>query len=591
VTVRLKAAALVVASFVVAFVAVHFISHGVLIPSYASLETSHVHTSTAQAVHALGVRLEGLDATNLDWASWDNTYDFVLTLSPQYIDSNLVDGTFTALSVNAIVILDSSGGIVFAKAFDFDNDEPSEVPEDLVAHLTDDGYLAARLSAHETTSGVLSLADGIMLISTRPIMTSDETGPPHGSFVMAVFVSEQMLQDISNVTMLSVAGTPLRESAIGPDGVDVPPFAKPAGVEVTPLGPDLIEGSAVTRDLYGQPVYELSVRQSRDIYAEGQRTLTFLLTIIAAGGVALALLFLILLDRAILSRLSRLAANVRAVGEQPDFSGEVAVDGDDDIGFLAATINETLRALTTTHRQLEASHSELERTNADLKRTEQELGSTANQLRRLTRHLQSMREDEQAFVAKEIRDQVGQGLTAVKMDLAALQRATDRGDAPSTEFIQRMTALIDTLLDTVRRLSSGLHPSALEDLGLAEGFEWQLTEFGRERAIKTTFRIQGPASSVDASRALTLFRILQEALLVSAEDPATTEVSVSLDIENTYALLAIRDNGTTILDGAAGARREIGLSLIRERSEIFGGGITIDSSLETGTSIVVQLPL
>ena len=590
-TVRLKAATLVVASFVIAFVAVHFISHGVLVPSYASLETSYVHMGTAQAVHALGVRLESLDTTNLDWASWDDTYDFVLTQSHEYIDSNLVDGTFTALGVNAIIILASSGDIVFAKAFDFENDEPSEVPDDLVAHLTGEGYLAARLVAHESTSGVLSLTDGIMLISARPVMTSDETGPPRGSFVMGAFVSEQTLQDISNTTMLSVAGTTLRESAIGLDGADAPPFAEPSEVAVTPLGPDLIEGSTVILDLYDQPVYELSITQSREIYAEGQRTLTFLLTIIAVGGVALALLFLISLDRTILSRLSRLAANVRTVGEQADFSGQVAVDGDDDIGFLAATINETLRALTHTHRQLEASHSELERSNTNLKRTEQQLGTTANQLRRLTRHLQSMHEDEQAYVAKEIRDQVGQGLTAVKMDLSSLRRAAERGDTPSTAFIERITEVIDSLLDTVRRLSTGLRPSALEDLGLADGFEWQLAEFGRERAIKTTFRIRGPASSVDASRALTLFRILQEALLISAEDPATTEVSVSLDIETAYALLSIRDNGTTLLDGAAAARREIGLSLIRERSEIFGGGIAIDSSPETGTSIVVQLPL
>lgn len=590
-TVRVKAAALVVTSFVMAFFALHIISHAVLVPSYASLETQLVHTGIAQAVHAMGVRLDTLDDITHGWASWDNTYDYVLNRWTEYIDSHLVDGTFTAIRVNVIVILDESGNPIFAKAFDFDSDESMEVPGDLMSHLTQDGYIAARLESDEAMSGILSLADGVMLMSARPILTSAGTGPPRGSMVMGTLVSERMVQNISDMTLLSVSSSSLGESTIGLTGTDLPPFTSTTDIEVTPLSSERIEGSTVIHDFYGQPALRVSITQDRDIYAEGQRTLTFLLTIIAVGGAALSLLFLIVLDRTIFSRLSRLAANVRAIGEQPDFSGQVEVSGRDDIAFLATSINETLAALAHTHRRLESSHSDLERANADLKSAQLELSATANQLRRLTRHLQSMREDEQAFVAKEIRDEVGQGLTAVKMDLASLQRASARGDTPTPAFIERITEVVDSLLETVRRLATGLRPSALEDLGLADGFEWQLTEFGRERAIKTSLRTQGRASGVEPSRALTLFRILQEALLASAEDPATTQVSVTLEIENAYVLLVLKDNGTTILDGDASTRREIGLSLIRERAEIFGGGVTIDSSPESGTTIVVQLPL
>ncbi len=590
-TVRVKAAALVVLSFLIAFVAIHFISQNVLVPSYASLETRQVQTSVVQALQAMGARLNSLEDTDHDWASWDDTYDYVLTKSSKYISANLVDETFISVSVNAMVIIDASGDVVFAKAYDFENDESMDTPPDLLTHLTPDSYLGTRFAAGEAAGGILNLAEGVMLVSARPILTSAESGPPRGTFVMGTFVSERMMQEISDVTSLSVSVSPMGESIVKPTGTDAPPFTTSMEVAVTPLGPDSIEGTSIIDDFYGQPVLAVSLTQSRDIYAEGQRTLTFLFTIIAIGGAALSVLFLFALDRTILSRMSRLAARVRAVGEQPDFSGKVAIDGDDDIGFLARTINETLEALARTHRQLEDSHTKLERANADLEHAKQELGTTANQLRRLTRHVQSMREDEQAFVAREIRDEVGQGLTAMKMDLATLQRTYARGDVPAVGFLQGMTGVVDSLLETVRRLSTGLRPSTLEDLGLADGFEWQLAEFGRERAIKTSLVVQGPTGDVEDSRALTLFRILQEALLVCAEDPSTSEVSVSLAIENGYALLALKDNGTTVLTGEALSRREIGLSLIRERTEIFGGGLSIDSSSESGTSIVAQLPL
>jgi len=178
-----------------------------------------------------------------------------------------------------------------------------------------------------------------------------------------------------------------------------------------------------------------------------------------------------------------------------------------------------------------------------------------------------------------------------RQDLAALEKSSARGDVPTPAFLERMTGLLNSLLDTVRRLSSGLHPSMLEDLGLAEAIEWHLEEFGRSRAIKTTLKIQGPVGGVEASRALALFRILQEALLVSAEDATVTEVTVGLTIENRYALLAIQDNGAVAVEGDALTRREMGLTIIRERTEVFGGGVTIAGTPESGTTVVAQVPL
>ena len=382
----------------------------------------------------------------------------------------------------------------------------------------------------------------------------------------------------------------LRESLVLAEVAEARRFAVANDTSVTPLASNLVQGSVVLDDAYGEPVLLVSITRARDIYDEGQHTLAFFLSILVIAGVVVAGLALILADRAVFRRLSRLAAEVRSVGENPDFSGAVSVNGHDEIGFLAGTINETLEALARTHRQLRDSHKQLETATADLTRTQAELGISANRLRRLTRHLQTMREDERTVVANEIPDEVGQGLTALKMDLSVLERVVAKGEAVTPDFLRRMTEVVNSLLDTVRRLSSGLRPSMLEDLGLAEAVEWHLSEFQKERAVETTLRMHGPVGDVEASRALTLFRMLQEALLVIAEDASVTRVAVTLTIENRYALLAVQDNGTAVIEGDALSRREMGLGLIRERAEVFGGGVTIASIPGAGTTVVAQVP-
>jgi sensor domain CHASE-containing protein len=588
-TLRVKVAFLIVASFAIALIAIHFVAHNVLVASYASLEAQFVRTNVDQVWHAIDARRASLDATTNDWASWDDAYDFMETGSPDFIDSNMVDSTFSTIGVSIMVMLEPSGRARYAKAMDLTEEREVPAPSDLFAHLTPDGPVLSAALRGEAVSGLLSLNDGPVLISSHPILASDDSGPPRGMFLMAAFLGQDMVADIEEVTCLPLVLSTIRSSSPGAVLQQVPHPALEE-VAILPRGPNRVEGVFTLRDIYGEPVITAGVARERTVYAEGQRTLTFFLSVVAIGGLLVTALFLLLLDRTLLRRLSRLATEVQSIGEHPEFSGEITITGNDELSFLGHAINETLSALTRAHHQLADSNRSLEQTNAELKRAKQDLTSSAAQLRRLTRHLQTMREDERVLVANEIHDQVGQGLTAIKMDLATLQRANARGDAPSPEMLQRLSAVVDTLAETVRRLSTGLRPSMLEDLGLAEALEWHISEFGRERAMKTSLRIQGPAGNVEESRALAIFRILQEALLVCADDPTTSEVAVNVTIETRYALLAVRDNGAGISSGDLLSKREVSLGLIRERAEVFGGGVTFDTTAGSGTSIVAQVP-
>jgi len=591
VSVRLKTALFAAAALAVGLLSLYLLSWLVLTPSYANLEERFVHTNVEQGLGALEARLNALQSTNYDWSAWDDTYEFVQTGSSAYIDSNLSDASLANIGVHVIVFVNEQGDVVYAKAMDAGFVQQIDTPDDLRPHLAPGSLLLAHDNLDDVVYGVVGLAQGPMLICSRPVVTSAEEGPIQGTLLMGVYIDDIFVAEMEDTTRLSLALTPTGVSQPAqPGGYDGPRVAT-SSIAVTPTGGNTVEGSTSLFDIYGQLVARLTVTQDRTLYAEGQRTLRYFLAVIVVGGIALSLLFVALLDRTLLRRLSRLASQVQVYGQTGALAGHVSVAGDDEIANLAGAINETFSALSQSHANLTEAHQNLERTTGELKRTDQELRVTANQLRRLTRHLQTIREDERVLVANEIHDHVGQGLTALKMDLAALEKSSARGDVPTPAFLQRMTELLNSLLDTVRRLSSGLHPSMLEDLGLAEAIEWHLEEFGKGRGVKTALSVRGLIANVETSRALALFRILQEALLVSAEDPSVTEVTVALTVESSYALLAIQDNGAATVEGDALTRREMGLSIIRERAEVFGGGVTIAGTQESGTTVVAQVPL
>jgi len=590
VSVRLRVLLMLATALALGSVALILISGQALEPSYARLEQRFVSTNVERAVGALQTRLDSLTSTNDDWSAWDDTYEFVQNGESDYIESNLSNDSLAAIRVHLMVFLNSEDRVVYARAVDSSFEDEVEIPDGLEAHLRPGSYLLSHDRPGSAVVGLLGLPEGTMLVSARPVLPSSEEGPIRGTMLMGVYLDEALVEEFASTTRLSLSVTPAAVSVPAP--VSTPGETHPLSseIEVTPVTQDTVEGHTQLLDVYGQPVADLAISQARSIHAEGQHTLRYLFGLILILGTGLGLLLVILIDRMLLRRVTRLAGEVQACGEAKDFAGRVSEAGNDEIGDLARAINDAFEALAQTHAKLRSSHNDLEQTTADLKRTEQELRTTANQLRRLTRHLQSVREEERALVASEMHDRIGQSLTTLRMDLATLSKTSARGAAPSISMLEEMTHVVDALLETVKRMSVGLYPSVLGDLGLNEAMEWQLSEFGKQKGIHTMLSVRGDPSTVDSSRALVLFRILQESLAEMAGHSAATEVTVTLNVESRYVLLSIVDNGKPLSPNDTQSGRAIALGLIKDRAEVLGGGVTFTSD-ESGTAIVTQLPL
>lgn len=221
---------------------------------------------------------------------------------------------------------------------------------------------------------------------------------------------------------------------------------------------------------------------------------------------------------------------------------------------------------------------------------EGELRSSRQQLRKLAAHLQSVREEERAGIARELHDEMGQALTALKMDLSWLNRRLARNDGSLVEKVKAMSRLTDTTIRRVKRLSTELRPGILDDLGLAAAIEWQVEEFEQRTGIECDVSVDGVIIlQQDCSTAI--FRIFQEALTNIARHAKATKVRASLKEEDGKLVLEVRDNGIGITEKQICDAKSFGIMGMRERVYPWGGEVKINGILGEGTTVRVSIPL
>jgi signal transduction histidine kinase len=211
------------------------------------------------------------------------------------------------------------------------------------------------------------------------------------------------------------------------------------------------------------------------------------------------------------------------------------------------------------------------------------------QLRNLSAHVDAVREGERTSIAREIHDELGQVLTAIKMDVSWLKNRL-----PATELAQKTgetIKIIDEAIQSVKRISSELRPGILDDIGLAAAIEWATKEFQKRTGIRCTASIRPENLSVDRMRSTALFRILQESLTNIMRHAEASHVSVSLQEKNRKIVLTIGDNGKGIKKEEIVAPYAFGLIGMRERVQFLGGEVMIKGVHNGGTTVTVALPI
>ncbi|HYL06695.1 MAG TPA: MEDS domain-containing protein [Thermoanaerobaculia bacterium] len=228
------------------------------------------------------------------------------------------------------------------------------------------------------------------------------------------------------------------------------------------------------------------------------------------------------------------------------------------------------------------------------KRTEEQLRQSSEELRALSARLRAAREEESARIAREVHDEVGQMLTALRLDVAWLERLLASPAVPGREALggklHDMSQLLDLASDAVHRIISELRPGILDELGLEAAVEWYVGEFEKRTGISCRLVSTMAGAELGSDQATALFRILQEALTNVARHAGATAVDIRLAAEAGRVTLEIVDNGSGIPEHKINDSRSIGLVGMRERTLALGGDLVVRPNPGSGTAVEVILP-
>jgi signal transduction histidine kinase len=251
-----------------------------------------------------------------------------------------------------------------------------------------------------------------------------------------------------------------------------------------------------------------------------------------------------------------------------------------------------LKSKVSVFVELHVKNVALQKEIAEHKLTEHRLRESEENLRALAARLQSVREEEQIRIAREVHDGLGQQLTGLKMDLTWISGKLKKPDQePLLQKIGSMFGLIDETIHSVRKIASGLRPELLDEAGLAAAIGWQARDFQQRTGIRCIVDVPTDSDGLDAERSTALFRVFQEVMTNVARHANATRVDISMRRDDARYTLEVRDNGKGIAPAAVRDPRSLGLLGMRERVLPFDGRIEIGSGIRgKGTCVLVSLP-
>ncbi len=272
---------------------------------------------------------------------------------------------------------------------------------------------------------------------------------------------------------------------------------------------------------------------------------------------------------------------------------------------LYAAAQEELDERKRVEAKLQQAKDELERRVVDRtaafsqanEQLQQELAKrrqAEEALRNLARRLESIRERDGTRIARKVHDELGQMLTALKMDVAWLSKRLPEDDEKSLQKVRAMSESISTAIRSVQRISAELRPGVLDDLGLAAALEWQSQEFQERTDIACRLAVgldDEAALGLDPDLTTALFRIVQESLTNIARHAQATAVQISLARRDNQLRLVIRDNGKGITPAQVSDPKSLGLIGMRERLHPWQGELIIEGYPGAGTTLTVTVPL
>jgi two-component system, chemotaxis family, sensor kinase Cph1 len=340
--------------------------------------------------------------------------------------------------------------------------------------------------------------------------------------------------------------------------------------------------------------WTINVGIPRDILLAPVRQTTWLLLLLGAASLALAITLAVIIERRIRRPIIGLVPIAEAVGR-----GEAA----QTLVTALTEVNIVAQALSDAGERLRLTATERETATAALTQSEQMYRALADDLARIDDERTALlngvvvaQEEERKRIARELHDSLAQYLTALRLKLNLLDQSGEtRAGESRTQVVVDLRNLTAELGKAVNRMAWELRPVALDELGLSSAVEHYLEEWGEMAQLQVDVAIDLGSRHVPLAIEATLFRVLQEATTNVLRHAEATRVGVVLEVKDGQVRLIVEDNGRGFpaedCHAPGAAKRRFGLHGMRERLALVHGKLDVESSPATGTTIFVSIPL
>lgn len=330
----------------------HTVQRFILLPAFVQLELTAASGNTHRSIQALEREVELLIPSATDWATWDDTYRFMVDRNAEYAESNLNVKALESLNVNLMGFYDLKGQKVWGMAYDHENEKAMALGELSENNLKQASSLLGVPGGMNTVSGLYRTSAGIFLIASRPILTSNGDGPSRGRIVLGRLLDKAAVDRLGvqarvqlHVDHLTAAASQPANHRENHEGIAHTPIVLTESDAIT-------SGTADVLDINGMPVLRFHVDTPRTIVAQGRTTLRYASLSLAIAGTLVLLVLLVFLRRTVLDPIALLTRHAIAVGTHDDLHSRLKIQRKDEIGTLAEEFDIMVGRLSETRRRL-----------------------------------------------------------------------------------------------------------------------------------------------------------------------------------------------------------------------------------------------
>jgi PAS domain S-box-containing protein len=339
--------------------AFYLVTSAVVLGSFVTLEERETQQNMDRFFSLLQEDLSSVETTVRTWGPRDDTYTFLKDGNLQYIERNFRPETLSSGRINFLVFVNTTGAIYYAKAFDLATSQEGPLPGNIAAMVAGNEILWNMTGNTESRSGFLLLPEGPVMVASAPITTKNYDGVKRGYLIMGRFLDDSEIRRIGQLTNQEV--TAFRWSDPGsPADVRLAEVELGSGIPIfiNSDNPTTIAAYKPVMSLYNTPILDIKTQLPRQIYAQGQATLGYFTLSYVLLVIIFAVALIYLLDRSILSPISKLSTDVKRIGMTRDLSARLTVGTEgDEVTNLQENINKTLAALEKAQVRLQRSEA------------------------------------------------------------------------------------------------------------------------------------------------------------------------------------------------------------------------------------------